>query len=458
VQAVSGLPEALVSALADSGRPAYDWSFQPCLHPVTMRRNWLDTTTGEVGSRDFQVRCGTRREEDCEPCSKVWQADAFHALIRGANDGTEKLTFITLTPGGASVFGAVHTASYNGRASERCACRRYHAPESPVIGLPVDPDKFDYAQAASFNNAAPRLATVTMQKVWRQMAAATGPSVKEVRMAMVRVMEWQQRGLLHVHILVRGEVPEEVVRRAVHGSPKSGTRRSITPASHGGHTWGPQVDVQHIEPKDRDHLIAYITKMVTYAVKDVTAHSPEKRSPAASAHRARMEQAGEAAVSCTASCSVCKHGWSTGRDASGRAIFEIASRTNRKCRRHGRAERQFGFTGNVLSLNRSWGTTLGDARRTRQAWGRSQQPPAAALPETVLVTWERIAEHPAQAGCLDVVEELVTHPSEAPPEAAAPEPGRAQGADPCHPDVRVDGVWWLGAPSANPEDDHAGAS
>ena len=455
---MSGLPEALVSALADSGRPAYDWSFQPCLHPVTMRRNWLDTTTGEVGSRDFQVRCGTRREEDCEPCSKVWQADAFHALIRGANDGTEKLTFITLTPGGASVFGAVHTASYNGRASERCACRRYHAPESPVIGLPVDPDKFDYAQAASFNNAAPRLATVTMQKVWRQMAAATGPSVKEVRMAMVRVMEWQQRGLLHVHILVRGEVPEEVVRRAVHGSPKSGTRRSITPASHGGHTWGPQVDVQHIEPKDRDHLIAYITKMVTYAVKDVTAHSPEKRSPAASAHRARMEQAGEAAVSCTASCSVCKHGWSTGRDASGRAIFEIASRTNRKCRRHGRAERQFGFTGNVLSLNRSWGTTLGDARRTRQAWGRSQQPPAAALPETVLVTWERIAEHPAQAGCLDVVEELVTHPSEAPPEAAAPEPGRAQGADPCHPDVRVDGVWWLGAPSANPEDDHAGAS
>ena len=198
--------------------------------------------------------------------------------------------------------------------------------------------------------------------------------------------------------------------------------------------------------------------MVTYAVKDVTSHSPEKKSPAAAEHRNRMEQAGEAAVTCDNSCSVCKHGWSRSKKARGGIPFEIGSRTSRKCRRHTRAERQFGFTGNVLSLNRSWGTTLGDARRTRQAWGRSQQPAAAPLPETVLVTWERIVEHPAPAGCLDVVEELVTHPSETPPQAAAPEPGRAKGADPCHADVRMDGEWWLGAPSANPEDDHAGAS
>lgn len=218
------------------------------------------------------------------------------------------------------------------------------------------------------------------------------------------------------------------------------------------------MDVQHIEPKDRDHLIAYITKMVTYAIKDVTSHSPGSKSPAAAEHRNRMEQAGEMAVTCDHSCSVCKHGWSKGESADGSLRFEVASRTSRKCRRHSRAERQFGFTGNVLSLNRSWGTTLGDARRTRQAWGRSQQPPTAPLPETVLVTWERIAAHPAPAGCLDVVEELVTHPSDAAPEAAAPEPGRAQGANPCDNGVRADGEWWLGRPSTNPEDDHAGAS
>jgi hypothetical protein len=455
---MSGLPEALVSALADGERPAYDWSFQPCLHPVTMRRNWLDTSTGEVGSRDFQVRCGTRREEDCEPCSKVWQADAFHALIRGANEVTEKLTFITLTPGGAAEFGAVHTASYNGRASERCACRAYHRPTSPTVGLPVNPETFDYAKAASFNHAAPRLATVTMQKVWRQMAAATGLTVKEVRCPTVRVMEWQRRGLLHVHLLVRGEVPADVVERAVRGAGKTESRRSITPASHAGHRWGPQVDVQHIEPRDRDHLIAYITKMVTYAIKDVTSHSPEKKSPAAAEHRNRMEQAGEEAVTCDNSCSVCKHGWSKSKKAHGGIPFEIGSRTSRKCRRHTRAERQFGFTGNVLSLNRSWGTTLGDARRTRQGWARAQHPAPATLPESVVVTWERIPQHPAPAGCLDVVEELVTHPSEAPPEAAAPEPGRAQGADPCGPCHSVDGESWLGRPSTDQEDDHAGAS
>ena len=66
-------------------------------------------------------------------------------------------------------------------SGQGCACRAYHRPTSPIVGLPVNPETFDYVKAASFNHAAPRLATVTMQKVWRQMAAATGLTVKEVR-------------------------------------------------------------------------------------------------------------------------------------------------------------------------------------------------------------------------------------------------------------------------------------
>ncbi|MHB0927724.1 MAG: replication initiator [Candidatus Nanopelagicales bacterium] len=247
------------------------WRFDPCARPVQMRRTTASILTGEVLTADFQVRCGTRRAEDCPACAKVWQNDAFHALLRGANRATE-LTFITFTAPGSSVFGPVHTARYHGRASERCACRRYHRPADPRVGTPVDPDTFAYAAVAAFNHAAPRLTAVTMQKVWRIRAVETGLSQKEARLPLARVMEWQRRGVLHVHLIVQGHVSAESVQAAVRGRKAEDGRRTVLPAMHAGFHWGEQVDVRHVKASDALQLAAYVTKVVGYAIKDVTAH------------------------------------------------------------------------------------------------------------------------------------------------------------------------------------------
>jgi hypothetical protein len=458
---MTGLPPDLAAVLADealgdSEAHLYDWSFSPCTRPVKMRRHQVHTTTGEVFLRDFDVRCGTRRQEDCEPCSKVWQADAFHALVRGANQYGGTLTFITFTAPGDSEFGRTHTAQHLGLASERCACRNFHSPDSPLVGLPVDPETYDYDRVSEFNNAAPRLTTVTMQKVWRQWATELGISVKEARKPTVRVMEFQRRGLLHVHLLVLGEVPRALVERAVKGSPKEGTRRSITPASHRGFHWGTQVDVQHIKPSDRGHLLAYVTKMVSYAIKDVTAHDPMgKAIKPAYQHRYALEDAGERAVSCDHSRASCKHGWATQTINLGdrKMGIHIGCKTSRVCVRHGRASRQFGFTGNVLAMNRSWGTTLGDARRTRREWQAAQQATPAVASPMETIRWERVTTRPAQAGRLDLVMELVTHLPEMPPKAAAPEPAEPVKGAPCHPSPSADRGRCAGEPEPSQGDD-----
>ena len=253
-------------------------------------------------------------------------------------------------------------------------------------------------------------------------------------------MEWQRRGLLHVHLLVRGEVPADVVERAVRGAGKTESRRSITPASHAGHRWGPQVDVQHIEPKDRDHLIAYITKMVTYAIKDVDRSQP--REEVTGSRRAPDPDG-------------------TGR-RGGRHLQQLLLGLQARLVQEQEGPRQHSIrdwqphkpevpsplprrASVRVSRAMCCPSTARGARPSAMRVGRvrSGRVLSIRLPIRCLrpssSTWERIPQHPAPAGCLDVVEELVTHPSEAPPEAAAPEPGRAQGADPCGHRDSVDG-------------------
>lgn len=387
-------------------------AFGVCERPITIKRSLINETTGEIRREDVSFRCGTRRQEDCEPCSRVWRDDAFHVLREGAAKSTS-LTFITLTAPGKDVFGRIHTAQHHGKMSERCDCRDFHDPADPLIGIPTDVESYEYKKVAEFNKLVSRLTAITLQKIWRTLAKENGVAIKDARLPTARVVEWQRRGLLHVHILIQGEVPTAIVEAAVRGREAEDGRKKILPSETQGFRWGHQVVVKHVASNDRSRLASYFTKVVTYAVKDVTTAAMKNDLPIAHVHRSKLESAGEKSVSCREinSSATCNHGWSKKKVRLSGVVteIEIGGRTSRLCRKHNRARKQFGFTGNVLTLNRSWGITMGEMKQRRRLWVQQNQ--KVKQSEWDHFAWEGFVRT-APAVRLESIKKLVSQSSE----------------------------------------------
>jgi hypothetical protein len=68
---------------------------------------------------------------------------------------------------------------------------------------------------------------------------------------LVRVIEFQRRGLAHVHALVRGAVSPDILRLAVRGGINPRTGRRVSGTTSGGFSFGPQCDVRNVEDAGR---------------------------------------------------------------------------------------------------------------------------------------------------------------------------------------------------------------
>jgi uncharacterized Zn-finger protein len=85
-----------------------------CSHPIRLRGELVNLSTGEVGEDSLRVACKDRREIICPACSYLYQADAWilvsSGLVGGKGTpeevGSHPRLFVTLT---APSFGAVHT-------------------------------------------------------------------------------------------------------------------------------------------------------------------------------------------------------------------------------------------------------------------------------------------------------------------------------------------------------------
>ena len=374
------------------GTPTSTPKYEKCLRPFFIGRQEIHLGTGEVGLSTFEKRCGTRRKDLCEPCSVIWKDDAYFALMNGAKNYNGKITFITLTAPGWRRFGKAHTITQGDRKYSTCACRKFHKETDPIVGLPLDKNNFQHKKVVEFNHLAPRLAAITLQKIWRLMATQNQTTIKNSKRPTARIMEWQDRGLLHTHIIVLGEIPESIVKAAINGREALNNSRRVSPTSHKGVRWGTQFDVKHIDGKNLNEtkkLSAYVTKVISYAVKDVTRENTAKH-PGHNAHRQELRSHTNSVISCSATPFQCS-GADLGKNYS-HLLARLSSQVG-LCRKHYRGKHQLGFTGNVLSLNRSWGSSLGAARKTRQNWAK----------KTVL------AQNAAKAFCLDTEKKLVTH-------------------------------------------------
>jgi hypothetical protein len=201
-----------------------------CEHPIRLRGqlDTVDRLTGELeqhwsseGLPDGVVhtRCNNRRASRCEPCSRLYQADAWQLIVSGLAGGkgvpesvaSHPTVFVTLT---APSFGTVHTRVVNDNgevlpcrarrdeAEQVCAhgrpvtCTVRHTEDDPALGQPLCMECFDYAGAVLWNAHAGELWRRTRIRIYRELAKLAGLSERQLRrevsVSYVKVAEYQK--------------------------------------------------------------------------------------------------------------------------------------------------------------------------------------------------------------------------------------------------------------------------
>ena len=94
----------------------------------------------------------------------------------------------------------------------RCRCGESHHDADTRIGAPLDPDAYDYVGAVLWQANSGVLWSRFVENVRRSLAAVVGMSVRavkeQVRVSYGKVSEFQRRGLIHFHAVVRLDGPE----------------------------------------------------------------------------------------------------------------------------------------------------------------------------------------------------------------------------------------------------------
>ncbi|MFI6174499.1 replication initiator [Nonomuraea sp. NPDC051191] len=304
-------------------QPDYDrWAHQikrtgGCRQPIHLRGKveHYDQATGELLHRYttnrepngvLRVPCKTRRASRCPACAEVYRADTYQLVRAGLIGGkgvpetvsSHPCLFITLT---APSFGAVHVRREKNGKVQPCHARRNaqtcphgqvmsctdrHSADDPRLGEPLCPDCYDYDGSVLFNAISPELWRRFTLALRRRFARLNGLTVKALReqvtIAFAKVAEYQRRGVVHFHAVIRLDGPDgpnapppawataDALADAVQHAAAAVTAE-IKPL---GRTfrWGTQLDVRHITMNGdltEQAVAAYIAKYATKAAECV---------------------------------------------------------------------------------------------------------------------------------------------------------------------------------------------
>ena len=211
-----------------------------CAHPVKLhgRINAIDLATGEAApvydtasepGGVLHVACGNRRESRCPACSAVYKRDARQLVRAGLTGGKGVPETVAAHP---CVFATLHRPLVRPGArppdarQDRAAlpppprrddrvcphgrdisCPVRHGEHDPRLGRPMCPDCYDYEAAVLFNlhaTALWRRFTTYLPRHLARLAGVTGKTLKaELRIRYVKVAEYQARGVIHFHAVIR---------------------------------------------------------------------------------------------------------------------------------------------------------------------------------------------------------------------------------------------------------------
>ncbi len=312
------LAQVLVRAADPAGYEAWEARARAagwCRHPVRLVGSTRRYTSsdgelaGSFGSDQLPDRvllkaCGQRRATRCPTCSAVYRSDAYQLVAAGLRGGkgiaetiaNHPAIFATLT---APSFGPVHSTRTAAVGQSRpcrpgvagvCphgqprACHLVHDPDDPTIGSPICPGCFDYRSAVIWNALAGELWRRTTIATRRSLARLAGlPATKlhqHVRVSFTKVVEYQRRGVVHLHAIIRLDHPDHLAdpppapfdtalltQALQHAATTATVAYPPSPGLDGAACWGTQLDLHPI-PHDGDGPIpgvvaAYLAKYAT---------------------------------------------------------------------------------------------------------------------------------------------------------------------------------------------------
>jgi hypothetical protein len=298
-----------------------------CHHPIRLagRVDQADQATGEVRTVYDSERepdgvllkaCGTRRESRCPSCAATYRADAYQLLAAGLRGGKgvpdsiadHPRLFVTFT---APSFGRVHTRKAQGRLvlpchayrqGARCphgnrdGCWHRHDEDDPRLGEPLCPSCYDAEAQVLWNALAPELWRRTTIAVYRVLGRLVGLQEGElrrlVRVSYAKVAEFQRRGAIHFHAVIRldaatecrcpgclapppagfsATVLDEALRQAVPAVRVPSPPVDDEPERYA--RWGEQLDIRNITRDDQagelsaEQVAGYIAKYATKATE-----------------------------------------------------------------------------------------------------------------------------------------------------------------------------------------------
>ncbi|MBA2807426.1 replication initiation protein [Streptomyces sp. KM273126] len=367
-----------------------------CTHPIRLdghRTEYeVNQTTGEIGrvlkhldstalpAGNLLVRCNNRRATRCAACAETYRRDTYHLITAGLRGGkgtpeqvgTHPRVFATFT---APSFGPVHNRPSSGRV---CRCGIRHDDTDPDLGTPLDPDTYDYEAAVLWNAHAGALWRRFSIYLRREVAKRAGLTQRvfrdHARISFAKVAEYQKRGAVHFHAVIRLDGPEggdtsppawataELLTDAIRAAATSA--RVNGPDVGRAHTFtlGRQLDVRTIRSADFDNgqelteraVAAYIAKYATKGAETATGTLDRPIRFLAELAQVRITDHARRMI---------RTAWTLG------ARPELADLRLRAW------AHMLGFRGHFSTKSRRYSTTLGALRDARAEWRRAQAAP-----------------------------------------------------------------------------------
>jgi Replication initiator protein, pSAM2 len=422
------------TVLARAADPGYrQWADRAaaaggCTSPVRLRPEsaCVDPATGELspvagtGGEDEVIykACGNRRAAVCPSCAETYRADAYQLVLAGLRGGKgvpetvagHPALFATLT--GPS-FGPVHSCHADpatgkvrpcrpDRRRPTCphgrllSCGRRHGEHDPRLGQPLCPDCYDYRGHAVWNAWARELwrrTTVGLSRAVTRHRPARAPAA---RVSFGKVAEFQRRGLVHYHVVLRLDGLDPADPAAVVAPPGwasifvlahalreafAGTRFATPPHPVRPTGWvigwgDPDAGGLDIRPLrfpgeraiDRSAVAGYLAKYATKSTED-TGHLSKRLRPDTVDHYTDDTHPGRLVDAC----------WTLGTPEAGP-----------EWERMRRWAHQLGYGGHFFTKSRRYTATFRVIRAARRAWVRRQadlDTEATNATEVVITSW-----------------------------------------------------------------------
>lgn len=409
-----------------------------CSRPIRLAggSQTVDTRTGAVLSTYTSTSaplgvtllpCGNRRASVCPACSRTYARDTFELIRAGAVGGKtvpisvayNPMLFVTLT---APSFGHVHRTVKPGQSPILCrprgnrdgvvsrcehgrpvGCMAVHEPGDPRSGQPICPDCYDYDGHVIWQWWAPELWRRFIIDLRRGLARALDvpePRLKDhATVQYAKVAEYQTRGVVHFHALIRldgpkasesgdaagggfGPAPRSVpVQMLAHlvETAAAGVRYDAPPVTADGLVrklrFGGQLDVKVIRGANRPdtsslddaghglqsehvervagYLAKYSTKSAADAAPDGTTSTPGTTA-SKNVHLAQLRRTCFRTAELAREQTQVSLGWGGGEDHPYRLV--------------GKWAHMLGFRGHFSTKSRRYSITLGRLRRARRRW------------------------------------------------------------------------------------------